>query len=237
MKVILLFIFLCFIIYVQAQNKYDWSKYASLPFKQDSVQSFSNMYTEAGGIYPITQSKADIEIRLFLNRIHKTRGMYIIQCFKDSIVGEYVKYFLAGPDEYKMDSMLMAPDYKIVGKYKTLTTLTCTFKTSNKINLDSVVTELIKNKIFVLDDVKKLVDSFYEINPKLNNPDSMAQNNSLQYFYKTHSNNYYVLEIKFLNKYRNFRFGSSWFYSYAPFEDFKFEDNVSGLFSNNLGYW
>jgi len=209
---IFFWVFICIIIPAKAQHKYDWNKYKNLSFKEDSVQSYINVYTKAGIIYPITQSQADIEIRMsfpnFFN-LSKRREIYAIKCFKDSIVGECIEYSILDSEMYKVDSTVRAqscsPIMKRVGKHNAYIVSAYHGPLRNR-NLDSAIKVLLENRLFTLDDFSKTLDSIYKINPKL--LDDSSRSTSMY----RNPNMHYLLEVKLFKKYRNFRPGNSYYY-------------------------
>ncbi len=94
-QVILFFSGLFFSGFLLAQQKIDWAKYDSLPFKEDTIQSFNNKFTRDYIIEPILNSNADIELRYYCNdKVLGNKGQIkSVRCYRDSVVIQNVSYF------------------------------------------------------------------------------------------------------------------------------------------------
>ncbi|GAB2837555.1 hypothetical protein [Ferruginibacter profundus] len=86
MKILFISSLIFYAIFAQAQHKYDWSKYDSLTIKSDSLpigKYWNSGYDSV--LYPITESKADIEIRYY-SQLEKIGCIYTMRAFGDSIL-------------------------------------------------------------------------------------------------------------------------------------------------------
>jgi hypothetical protein len=159
MKTLLTIVF-CFIFFsVTAQHKYDWSKYDSLPFKEDSVQSFNNTEVQNHIIYPIKESKADIEIRFYTTDMISTIGaIYTIKYFKDTILLNQYSY------RYGNWSPIDMGGFEFVGKFGGVNgSDICRRVTSKSIKKNSllILDTAIKSKLFTINDCKLFYDSAF----------------------------------------------------------------------------
>ncbi len=165
-------------------------------FKDDSVQSFTNLFVLDNIISPITKSKAIVEFRLFPSgNVHGSGSIYVISCFGDSIAVTEVSYAYKVKSE-EFDS-LREPDFHIVHKNDSGDYVIRGFLERRvKISWDSVMTAFSKNNAFALKDYNQIISELKSANIKYVDP-AKSGPPPKDFF----ANN--ILEIKFGNHFRN----------------------------------
>lgn len=186
-KLVCLLFFFLFYTSSSFAQKIEWDSIYSLPFKQDSVESFNTAEVQNHTIYPILQSTANIEIRLYLFYNVSTQGkIWTLKIFGDTVIAETYNFMLYRwryVDAYEfLGKDIFGQD---IGRRIT----------RNKVQLDAktILDSLIKSKIFETEDYTKFLQ-----NAKTN---KVAVNKTIGDC--LHCIPTYI-EIKFNNKIRNF---------------------------------
>ncbi|MBL7702354.1 MAG: hypothetical protein JNM14_08895 [Ferruginibacter sp.] len=88
---VIIFILLLVSFLKSTGQKYDWGKYNKLKFIEDSIRNSSFWGEENQIIYPIQDSKADIEIRGY-STLHNRNGVVrIMRAFGDSVLFQEIQ--------------------------------------------------------------------------------------------------------------------------------------------------
>jgi hypothetical protein len=196
MKSMLTLVIVCCAFFVQAQHKFDWSKYDNLPFKDnETIPSFWGF--EKDVLTSIKESKADIEIRAYFFHHVGERTILTLQCFGDSLVCKkfFRKVNMNAPlPVSKADSIL----YENGGNY---------YKWHieellvNK-NAEHVMNELIQKGLFISHNANgdSIKDALRRKYANYNNCDSLKK--VVRYSFDDRYNTWGLMKIN--NRYRTF---------------------------------
>jgi hypothetical protein len=168
MKFMLTLVIVCNVFFVQAQYKFDWNKYNSLPFVEDKETVAPFWGFEKDVLPPIKESKADMEIRCYSFGHVGDRGILIMQGFGDSIVYTTLTRAINGNwplPVSKEDSVL----YENGGNYYNwrIETLAVTEK------IDDVMNKLMQKGLLTLNKPDSIKDAVRRKYVNYNNCDSL----------------------------------------------------------------
>lgn len=195
MKFMFTFVIACFAFLVQAQHKFDWSKYNSLPFVEDKTAIVPFWNFEKDVLSPIKESKADIEIRCYSFGHVGDRGILIMQCFGDSIVYTTLTRTINGDWPLavsKEDSVL----YENGGNYYNWRIETLAVNE----RIDDVMNKLIQKGLFTLDKPDSIKDAIRSKYGNYNNCDSSGT--AVQYSFYDNYHTGFLIKVN--KRYRIF---------------------------------
>ena len=177
-----------------AQNliiKCTQTKITAGEFKPGHTASFSDWYTTHRIIYPIQQSKANLEIRMFDVPASPERGIiFTIRCFGDSLLVEKINYDThdAKDSTFLPSKLVYRNGNEGLFRYVTRVRLTT--------SADSLLKAMIKHGLFYLVDKNDLLQSLKNSNTTVITPDTT---------YPRHPVAYKTFEIKLKDRFRSFR--------------------------------
>ena len=190
MTFFLILVIICCAFFVQAQHRFDWSKYNNLPFVEDKQFPVSFCTFEKDVLSPIRESKADMEIRCYFYQHLGCRTILVMQCFGDSLVCKTLDRTISQNVPLpisKADSVLFEND----GGYYNwhIEELAVNKK------IDNIMNELIQTRLFTIN--KKHADSIKdELKRKY------ACGNTVRYSFNERGFAYFSIKIN--NLYRTF---------------------------------
>lgn len=195
MKFMLTFVIVCYVFFAQAQHKFDWSKYNSLPFVEDKETAAPFWSFEKDVLSPIKESKADMEIRCYSFGHGGSAEILIMQGFGDSIVYTTLTRTINGNwplPVSKEDSAL----YENGGNYYNWRIETLTVNE----RIDDLMNKLMQKGLFTLNEPDSIKDTVRRKYVNYNNCDSGKT--AVQYGF---DDNYHTgFLIKMNNRYRTF---------------------------------
>jgi hypothetical protein len=197
---------------LNAQQKFDWSKYKNLPFKLDSVQSFSNQLVQETFIQDIKMSDTDFEIRLYTAPFkNKNAHVRIFKCKGDSCIIENYNCYKNKDSSVEMylENIGINKEGYFLQRFK---------KTYNtQINIKKYLVELKKYGFFTMEDQSDLLktlkrNKIFFVNPCMHQTECFDIP--------------ILVEIKMLNNFRNFKMLSiDYFLDNIPPHVTEFENN------------
>jgi hypothetical protein len=163
-------------------------------FKQDSILSFSDWYTENHIITSIKNSRADFEVRMVAStQLYKPSFgyLFIIKGVRDSFFFELTHFEIgnSADSSFRHDHIL-----SFYGGGRNSAIFGSTKRVTPRTNIDSTIQRLINNKLFTLQDYSTIIDSINKANGKIN-PKRKSSRPGANYFF----------QVKVKNMYRNFR--------------------------------
>ena len=181
----------------------DTSFIKTMPFREDSVTSFTNFLVSDNVVSNLRQSQSQIEIRMYLKSIFGDRGeVYIIRLENGTITAEKLRYQFENP-KYKpllgFYSGCGRPGYRI--DY---------FIINQKPQLEwkKLIEELLSSGILMVSDQGGLVDSLHKSGIRVINPCGKETDCDSQRLIS--------FEVKYNKQERNFRLCGVDFFKFNP---------------------
>lgn len=209
--------------YVYSQHKYTWKKYSSVAFTENKLlvspylELFPNNF-----INPIETSKADFELRIYLNNqgiFPSAERVVQIKGYSDSVV----TYELVSYIEANKNHLPRGKDCEIVKSDSKGKLIACrTRYESNFFDWDSTMNFLIENNLFNIKDQGDLLDSLQkDISKQVIDPCKNVDD--CEHFLE-------LIELKFGDKTRSFRLLAPNYYKSNPsISEFKLEHLLAQL--------
>lgn len=202
---LLFFLFLAVFIQPASGQKFDWVKYDSSLFKEDTVAGFSTLYTRVNQVANIKNSSAEIEIRYYVS---PTRGMPVTTLYQVKYNNQQIEKFV-----YRYTDRLPKGNVEVVDHIDNNYYYRKKLRNTASGN-DSLFSFIYANLFTGLTDQKKLLDSFHDRNIEI-----YDLNHNQYDIHCTHCPlGYNYIEVRIGNKYRSFRISqqSRFFYLYNP---------------------
>ena len=197
MKFFLTLVIICYGFFAEAQYKFDWSKYNSLPFVEDTETVYPFWNFEKDVLSPIEKSKADLEIRCYYFQHVGDRTIFVMQSFGDSLVCKVLNRWISGKwplPVSKADSIL----YENGGNYYNWHTDELVVNKKN----EQVMDQLIEKRLFTLNnsEVDSIKDVLRRKYADKNNCDSVKT--IVRYSFNDRNHAYFLIKLN--NRYRTF---------------------------------
>jgi hypothetical protein len=207
MKIQKLLFVLCLAVFTQPASgqKFDWVKYDSSLFKEDTVAGFSTLYTRVSQVANIKNSPAEIEIRYYVS---PTRDLPVTTLYQVKYKDKQIEKFA-----YRYTKRSPKGNFEFVDHVDNNYFYRKKLRSTESGN-DSLFSLIYANLLTGLIDQKKLLDSLRERHIEIYDVNHNQYN-----FHCTHCPfGYNYIEVKIGNKYRSFSISrQSKFYSlYNP---------------------
>jgi hypothetical protein len=195
MKFMLTLVIVCYAFFAQAQHKFDWSKYNSLPFFEDKETVFPFWSFEKDVLPPIKESKADMEVRCYSFGHGGSKAILTMQGFGDSLVFKALNRTINGDwpiPVSKDDSGL----YENGGNYYNWNIEELVV---NK-EIENIMDKLIQKGLFTLNKADSIKDAVRRKYASYNNCDSLQT--AVRYGFDDNFHTGFLIKIN--NRYRTF---------------------------------
>jgi hypothetical protein len=218
MKIVFINLLIFISIIAQGQKEFHWNTIYHLPFKEDSIQSFQNAFSQFKELESIKNSTSLMEIRYYENPFYGRNSTFIYQ----------VKYIQGNLEEYvyfnDINIKIDLENVEVIGKLGRFPFYRKKIIVDPK--LDSFIYQIFTQGLLTLPDQKNLIDSFKK------NIEIYHYNNNKSDIRKTHTpggNNF--LEVKIGDKYRNFRIAQQPYGYYFFNKEIKIFKDYNDLFN------